>query len=268
VLENEALPADINRFAHVMARDELAKLALKFVECLLAETQTVGHKVQHLTTTLHRVAALLPKATPSVHEDYDDGFAYHFQNYLIGEVASHVPRLVQRLDEYLQQTFFERSGGFWAVLSAEDNRELLELGDAISSAARKFVQSEIAQIDIDDVIGARRIGEDELVDWVRPSVEDATPHILDCGGEARLMVNVPQMSSGETCSQALEVVFDESPTIVRSTQGNVTLCFEVQQIPVANIALRLIEDAPEAGDCVGRLISRTDLEWVPLTGIA
>jgi serine/threonine protein kinase len=268
VLGNKSLQERIDRFANVMARDELGNLAMQFIQFMTDETQGIRNKVTRIAATLKSMATSLPKEKPAANEDSDDGFADGFEHYFVGEVAALVPQLVEQLDDQLQQEYFERVGEFWNVLAVENNRATCGLADSIGIFARQIVRGELGRIDMDDVIRANRIDDDELIDWVRPSVEDATPYILDCGGEARLIVNVPQHSSGALCSSALEVIFDESPTVVPATRGSVTICFEVQQIPIANVALRLIEEAPEAGDCVSRLVSRTDVDWGPLTGIA
>jgi hypothetical protein len=266
-IKDACLQKCVHGLARGTAEDEISKLANAFIQSLVDVTQEIENKTHRLVSQLGVAAANFAGEANDVQAEFDEGLTSHCQRFLIGEVASRVPELVQELDEQLL-SFIQRAGGLWPLFTDESNQGQAALHEAIVNTSRYLIRNELGNIDVDDLIRAQRIDEHELVDWIRPSVEDATPHIMDCGGQARLMISVPRMSAGQLCSDAVEAIFDETPTVVPATSGSVSLCIEVQQIPVANVALRLLEDAPDAGECVGRLTSRTDVDWEPLTGIA
>ena len=249
-----------------MVQQELTLLALGFIDSLQTDISEFHKKVDAARKSMDQLVSteVIPRSN---HDDVDD-VAFMFENVLVGEILSNATRLVSNVDQFLQNDFIPRMGTFWKIAETDDPRNLGHLRQAISDVTAHAVRNELSECDVDEIVRSARLDDVELVDWMRPFVECATPYILDCGGEARVMLTVPRMSTGASCAQAVEEVFAETPTVVPATRGDIQVYYEVQKIPVANVALRLIEDVPEAAACVARLGSRNDVEWEPLTGIA
>ncbi len=235
----------LQRYAGMMVQNELMTLALHYLDAVDQNFVELHGKITHASEVLTQMAAANP--TPrTAHADDEDDFVLVFENALIGDVLSKATRMVTSLDQCLQDGFIARVGTFWKVIDAEDQRSLRSFEQAIRHAIDHIVRDALSECDIDELLRSVRLDELELVDWMRPYFEKSAPYILDCGGEVRLFLTVPCMSSGGLCANALEEIFSESPTVVPATRGGIQVCHEVQAIPIANVALRIIEDVPEA----------------------
>jgi hypothetical protein len=55
--------------------------------------------------------------------------------------------------------------------------------------------------------------------------------------------------------------------MIPGTKGDVVFAYEVANVPLANIAIGLLEEHPDCGEYVSRLHTRVDVEWSRLTDI-
>lgn len=266
-VSSTVLYEQLQRFAGLKVQDELTALAMHYLNALDQEFVELQNKVESASRMLTQLAST--QSTTRVVDDVDDeDLGFLFENSMIGDVLSNAARLVTSVDQLLQDGLVSRVGSFWKVVDVDDSRCLHTLEHAIRGVIEQVVRDALAECDIDELVRSVRLDEMDLVAWIRPWFERSTPYILDCGGQVRLFMSVPCLSSGTLCANALEEIFNEAPTVVPATRGGIQIYHEVQAIPVANVALRIIEDVPEAAPCVGRLESRNDVEWEPLTGIA
>ena len=58
-----------------------------------------------------------------------------------------------------------------------------------------------------------------------------------------------------------------SPSVVRGTDGDIMICLEGENVSAENVALKILEECPEATELIERISSRLDVEWRPLTGL-
>ena len=108
------------------------------------------------------------------------------------------------------------------------------------------------------------IGPEQLVKWAKDRVREARPKVDDCGGTCRLMVGMPAYSGESMLPRILESKFKLKNCAVHGTQGNFVLCFEGEDVPLANVAFRLLESQPNAPELVRRINTRNDIDWSTL----
>ena len=131
--------------------------------------------------------------------------------------------------------------------------------------ARSIVSDQLRRVDLDQLFRAARVADTEVSSWLQRELEAATPRLLPrCGGASRLLLAVPEESSATTIAKCLEEQFNETPSIVRATHGDVVVCYEVEQIPLVTIATTLIQSRPDCADLVAHLHTRNDVDWTPL----
>ena len=72
------------------------------------------------------------------------------------------------------------------------------------------------------------------------------------------------LSSKSLIPKLLEKQFSVKGCTINGTQGNFVLCFEGEDISLANVAYRLLEARPDAIELVKRIQTRNDIEWTTL----
>ncbi len=253
------------RYCNGTAQHEIAQLAIRYAGDLIAEVQ----RVQTLIGSLMSATESCVNASDSTDRPselaVEDNLAIQSESFVVGEVHSMISTLVDEMDRRLQVNCFDGEFGFWGMLAGQDARRMRALSAEIHSTARLVVSERVAAIRTDDLISSLRMTNEELNEWMRPFVDNAMPNLMDCGGEARLFLLVPRANSSELCLATAEAIFEEAPTVVPSTSVGVTFCCEAHRLPLTSVAMRLIEDEPDASVIVGRIESRADVRWDPLS---
>ena len=58
--------------------------------------------------------------------------------------------------------------------------------------------------------------------------------------------------------------FDLDARVIRGTDGSFAFCFEGEEVGLANVAFRLLQEQPDALELVKRIQSRSDVQWTTL----
>jgi hypothetical protein len=139
-----------------------------------------------------------------------------------------------------------------------------QLPQQIRSSAQRVLTNAYKKVSLDDVVQKENIGPEQLVKWVKDRIREARPEVDDCGGTCRLMVGMPALSGESMLPRILENKFKLKNCAVNGTQGNFVLCFEGEDVPLANVAFRLLESQPDAPELVRRINTRNDIDWSTL----
>ena len=124
--------------------------------------------------------------------------------------------------------------------------------------------AEPRHINIEYVVAGGTIKADELV---RSLKKDGDPPLLSAGGSTRVLLSIPERSQSEILPREIQTQFEQTPTVVPGTTGDVVTCCEVECVPLDNVSLSLLQDRPDSIDFASRLHARTDIEWCPLNSI-
>jgi hypothetical protein len=192
--------------------------------------------------------------------------AIELDQLVLQNLLERLPKLYDRVDQYLQHGFLSESGGF-CCLSTDDNPRRSRLAAAIHEAARAAVTETLKETDLDDIFRLARLPAEKLDEWIAKQLKAARPHLLECGGAARLLVSLPERSTSRKIAQRLESEYGAVPNIIRATAGDLAICYEVEQLPLSKVTVRLIENRPDCVEYASRLHTRIDVDWCPLTSL-
>lgn len=187
--------------------------------------------------------------------------------YLLRSVTQRIPTLVQQTNLHIEDSFLRENGGLSGVLS--DGAFLIhDLPARIQESAQAVIVAELKDVSIDDTIRASGLDRDQLVAWTGERLAMTAPHLMmKCGGALRLMLGVPEHTAETVYAGLLSENLDVHPNTIPSTCGDLVFCYEVEQIPVTNIAYALLECRPDCADFVSRLHTRNDVDWCQLTDV-
>ncbi len=184
---------------------------------------------------------------------------------MLRQITGDLPRLRELVDQQLQRELASTSSSLREVLQRDGGYGQTSVESLILRVARVVVRDQLRGIDLEQLFRDSHVSDKNISAWVQRELESATPRLLTrCGGASRLLVAIPEQSSMEQIRRCLEGQFNENPSIVQATRGDVVMCYEVEQIPLVNVASNLIRSRPDCADLVAHLHTRTDVHWTPL----
>lgn len=96
------------------------------------------------------------------------------------------------------------------------------------------------------------------------SLAAAHPKLPHCGGGMRLLVALPDGIEDQAILKEVESLAGHEVNVVRDSGGGVTLCYEVEQMPLRQVAQTLISFRSDYVQVASRLHTRSDVEWTSL----
>lgn len=139
-----------------------------------------------------------------------------------------------------------------------------QLAFEIRTQAQRVLADAYKKSSIKTVVANHGIEPERLAKWLNQKMLEAKPEINNCGGATRLLVGAPELTEDSDMAEMLQKQFNVNGCQIRGTQGNFVMCFEGEDISLANVAYRLLEARPDAIELVKRLQTRSDVEWVTL----
>jgi len=120
---------------------------------------------------------------------------------------------------------------------------------------------------LDKIAQEASIKPEQLISWLNQKISAARPEIDNCGGSQRMMLGLPTFSEAEAVVHLVESHFQMKQKAIKGTYGNFVICFECEDVSLASVAFRLLEDRPDAVELVKRIHSRGDIEWSSLADL-
>ena len=139
-----------------------------------------------------------------------------------------------------------------------------QLPAAIRSATGGVLSDAFKKMSLDRIVAENQIGADQLLRWLNEMLNLARPAVSQCGGGSRTLVGLPQHSETTSLVPIIENQFSVSSAQISGTTGELVFCFEGEDISLANVAYRLLEQRPDAGQLAKRIHTRNDVEWSSL----
>ena len=176
--------------------------------------------------------------------------------------AEHRLQMIGQLDRRLDEGFFLPERRLRHVL-LEGSRLRAEFITYMRSAARNVIldfakQATLSRLN-ESLSGT---GTDGLKATLLDSIEAATPKLMtDAGGAKRLLLVAPADSDTSRLEDEVRQASQEEPALVRAADGNVLLCYEVEQLPLERITTRFIRSRPDCQELATRLHNRIDVKW-------
>jgi hypothetical protein len=79
-----------------------------------------------------------------------------------------------------------------------------------------------------------------------------------------VVVALPRGAQGELLEAAFANGQSDQPRFLPVTDGDVAFCIEVGEIPIQQVAAKLLQTCPRSTELVSRIHTRTDINWSPL----
>ncbi|MEM7456213.1 MAG: tubulin-like doman-containing protein [Planctomycetota bacterium] len=185
------------------------------------------------------------------------------EHILIDSVHDRRVEMLERVEQEVYIKFVKTYGGFRRVL-ADKNCINKHLPHVIDEAVKQVLTDEYRRISFDDVIARSNLVPDVLFKWLNERLNSARPAVSQCGGGNRLLVATPAKAKKSCLGTLIENQFSVKPRMVQGTCGDIVMCFEGQQIPLASVAFRLLEERPDAVQLTRRIHTRSDVDWSTL----
>ena len=134
----------------------------------------------------------------------------------------------------------------------------------IAKQAQRVLAEAYKKLSLDHVLANHNIPPEVLVKWLNEQMQQARPRVNDCGGGTRLLIGMPSLSENNSLEAMLAKQFELDAKVIRGTDGSFAFCFEGEDVGLANVAFRLLQERPDALELVKRIQSRSDIEWTTL----
>ena len=135
------------------------------------------------------------------------------------------------------------------------------LATRLCAEARKIVTRLIRTINCKNLNDLLVQKPNEGSKLLRKCLKVATPRLLECGGAKRLLVSVSKELDSSRLRDEIRQVSNDEPTVVSVEDGDMTLCYEAEQISLESVASKLIDNRPDYAQMASRLHTRVDVNW-------
>ncbi len=253
----------IARLIQLRCEVERLKWAFELVTLYRESDRSLQEQFQDVGDLLDSTRSLSKEELPSCDTaSLDRG---SFAKMISVFLNSHVAIFVKKLESQVHKVFFQGMGGLRAIASNHVNNAA-HLANAITIESRRLVAASFSGLNFDVVLDTAVPDQKLLANRVKQQLTAASPRLMESGGTIRLLLAVPPATSGRRLADVAESLFS-TPTVIHGSHGEVAFCFEGEDVSLENLALRLLEENPEATEYIERIASRLDVEWSPLTGL-
>ena len=120
------------------------------------------------------------------------------------------------------------------------------------------------KVSLDKVLHENNVQPEVFAKWLNGRMQEARPRVNDCGGGTRLLIGMPSLSNDSSLETLVENQFGVDGCPIQGTDGNFVVCLEGEDVGLANVAFRLLQERPDAIELVKRIHTRSDIQWTTL----
>jgi len=227
----------------------------------LNSAAAVTHKFKsHLQT----IAAEFPKESDLSSFVSEDGF--NMDCLMNDSIHSDLESQISRTEIQVYTSLIQDRGGFAESLNKSAVWQHRLPGE-IRIAAQRVLADAYQKLCLDKITIESGVAPEQLISWLNHKISVARPEINNCGGSQRMMLGLPTFSEANAVVHLVENHFQMKQKAIKGTYGNFVICFECEDVSLASVAFRLLEDRPDAVDLVKRIHSRGDIEWLSLADL-
>jgi hypothetical protein len=220
---------------------------------LLAELKLAGSTVAEFGRHLKHLAVNLPGAGG----DAADAAA---QGPLAAALAERLRTISEEIDGELQEQFIDGQGGLFTTIMG-NSRVRAQMVGALGKLARRAVEQLAARPDVLNSAFANLTPSHSLSD-------ETLPPFLAYGGVYRKLAVVPAEESGGRSAAFWSEVLGPQASLATSAGHDVVTVCEGWRLPLAAVALNLIQCRRDYSNFAARVSTRSDVAWWPLTSPA
>ena len=137
----------------------------------------------------------------------------------------------------------------------------------IQTAAQRVLADAYKKISLETVIAKNNVGPEQLVKWLNEKIRQARPGVDDCGGSSRIMLGIPALSNPSGLPELFQRQFGLNVKAINGTRGSFVICFEAEDISLANVAYRSVAGSTGRGRIGQTNSTRNDIEWSTLNDL-
>jgi hypothetical protein len=247
---------------------------LRMFNVALFFIQDLARRVKNLLTPMHDqlgdarrdLKGLIATLTPAeLAESAGSELDEQLRQALLHEFATHRTALTQELDHWLQDTLFQKAGGFLTVLGKGGDHRT-QFVSQLFHAARLSVLRSLQRLDVANFLMQSSADGGSI--RLAGSLESARPKPL-ADATCRTLIAVSQSSTNTECRELLVSAVQEQsgikPAVVGYGESDVTIISELAGLPIADVAVRLIDERADFIEYAKRVFSRGDIPFEPLT---
>ena len=227
----------------------------------LNSTVAVTHKFK---SHLQLIASEFPKESDLSSFVSEDGFN---MDCLMNEsIHSDLENQISRTEIQVYSSLIQDRGGYAESLN-ESSVWQHRLPGEIRNAAQRVLADAYQKLCLDKITLEANVAPEQLISWLNHKISVARPEVDNCGGSMRMMLGLPTFSEANAVVHLVQNHFQMKQKAINGTYGNFVICFECEDVSLASVAFRLLEDRPDAVELVKRLHSRKDIDWLSLADL-
>ena len=213
---------------------------------------------------LQMIADEFPKENDLSGFESEDGF--NMDCLMNVSIDSDLENQISRTEIQVYSSLIQDRGGYVESLNKSAVWQHRLPGE-IRTAAQRVLADAYQKLCLDKIAIEAGVAPEQLISWLNHKISVARPEVNDCGGSQRMMLGLPTFSEANAVVHLVENHFHMKQKAINGTYGNFVICFECEDVSLASVAFRLLEDRPDAVDLVKRIHSRNDIDWLSLADL-
>jgi serine/threonine protein kinase len=170
--------------------------------------------------------------------------------------------LATELDESFCSDHFAPLGGMHSFVTGDtDVRSSTPV--ALFATARRIIRIAKQQMDISELLIPCDVDAQESGAMLHSVLESTAPQLDDCGGRRWLTVALPEQANQQRVASLLAEQCQQQASFVTDTDSDVVFLTTIDDVPLSQIAVRLIDGRPDYAEAASRLYTRCDINWTP-----
>jgi serine/threonine protein kinase len=231
---------------------------------LLTELKTLGQTIAEFGRHLKHLAGSLPRPAEPEPADAPAAANPSPPDPLSAALATHGAAVADSIDAQIQDEFIAATGGLFQTIMG-NSRVRAQMLVILNKFARRAAEQLAARPDVMNAAFAAMAGN------ATPAADtDAAdlPTFLRSGGVFRMLSVVPaQCPDSQTAKLGRGPMASDATVLVAPGQDVVTVC-EGWGLPLATVAIDLINNRRDYADFAARVQTRSDVPWLPLASPA
>ncbi len=240
------------------------KYAKEYTRVLNRSLNSAAAVTHKFKSHLQLIAREFPKDSDLSALIAEDGF--NMDCLMNDSIHSDLENQISRTEIQVYSSLIEDRGGFAESLNQSSVWQQRLPGE-IRVAAQRVLADAYQKMCLDKITLEANVAPEQLISWLNHKISAARPEIDNCGGSMRMMIGLPTFSEANAVIHLLENHFHMKQKAINGTYGNFVICFECEDVSLASVAFRLLEDRPDAVELVKRIHSRNDIEWLSLADL-
>ena len=171
-------------------------------------------------------------------------------------IQSRMPELVAKLDHSLGEELIQLETS--PKTEEKEPLNAQRFARALRAKSWAILAESLRELDLANRLLA---GNGQSIEWDRDCLPHAVPRLPKSGGGKRLLVIAPRTTDEATVRAGLKDCEEGKFSLMRVTESELILCYEVQDLSLPIIATRLTQHHENCIPAASRLHTRIDVQW-------